>query len=150
VSPNVARARWRLAVRLIAAALVWSLGLVLAALLVPAYDGQTVTSSRGLSLTTATLVQVHGAKALILAAIPTVASIVVGLAVYRRRAAGERWTEIAAWTTVGALAVVALLGILSIGAFMIPVVILLALSVRLVPPPQAGAPSRRSAQARAT
>ncbi|HEY3729156.1 MAG TPA: hypothetical protein VGL51_18410 [Solirubrobacteraceae bacterium] len=150
MSPNVARARWRLAVRLITAALVWSLGLVLAALLVPAYDGQTVTSSRGLSLTSATLVQVHGAKALILAAIPTVASIVVGVVVYRRRATGARWTEIAAWTTVAALGVVALLGILSIGAFMIPVVILLGLSVRLVPPPQATAPPRPTAQAPAT
>jgi hypothetical protein len=126
VSPIVARARWRLAVRLSIAALVWSVGLVLAALLVPAYNGQTVTSSQGLSLTTATLVQIHGAKALILAAIPMVATIAVGLAVYRLRATGERW----------------------IGAFMIPVVILLALSVRLVPPPRAEAPSRRSAQAR--
>jgi hypothetical protein len=133
-----------------AAALVWSLGLVVAAVLVPAYGGQTVSDSRGLTLTSATLVQVNGAKVLIPVVIPAVTSLVVILSLRRRRTTGERWTEIVAWTAVGLLAVVALLGILSIGAFMIPVAVLLALSIRLVPPPQRGRSTRPTAPARAT
>jgi hypothetical protein len=149
VSPNVASARWRLAVRLTFAALVWSIGLIVAALLVPAYSGQTVTDSRGVTLTTATLVQVHGAKALIIAAIPGVVSIVVGFALSRRRATGARWTGIVAWSMIAVLAVVALLGILSVGVFMLPVVILLAISTRLVPVPDTQVARRRTAPARA-
>jgi hypothetical protein len=149
VSPNVASARWRLAVRLTVAALVWSIGLIVAALLVPAYSGQTVTDSRGVTLTTATLVQVHGARALIITAIPGVVSIVVGFALCRRRATGPRWTGIVAWSMIAVLAIVALLGILSVGVFMLPVVVLLAISTRLVPGPDTQVARRRTAPARA-
>jgi hypothetical protein len=132
MSSGVASRRWQLAVRLTVVALVWSLGLVLAALLVPAYDANS-SSSEGLTLTTRTLVQVHGARALILVAIPVIVSIAVGVALYAKHRAGPRWSARVAWIAIGLLTAETLLGILTVGAFMAPVVILLAVSVRLVP-----------------
>jgi hypothetical protein len=131
MSSRVAAQRRRLAVRLTVAALVWSLGLVLAALLVPVYDG-TASSSEGLTLTRSTLVQVNGTWALILVVVPVILSLVVAASIYRGRR-GAAWSTAVAWIAIGLLTAVALLGILTIGAFMLPVAILLALSVRLDP-----------------
>jgi hypothetical protein len=136
VSPRVARNRWRLAVRLTGAAMVWSLGLVLAALLVPTYDGQTVSGSNGLTLTARTAVQVHGLKAVIVVAIPVVASGVVAWALYRRRLDGWRFSGVVAWTAIVVVALAALLGIPSVGLFMLPVAVLLAPTTRLVVSPE--------------
>jgi len=105
MSAGVLERRWQLAIRLTVAGLVWSVGLVLAALLIGAYSGRTVSSAR-----------------------------------HHRRSA---WSGPVAWAAVAVLAVEAILGIASFGAFLIPMVILLGLSVRLVPgPPAAPAPAR--------
>jgi hypothetical protein len=138
MSSGVAARRRRLAVRLTAAALAWSLGVVLAALLVPAYDSNS-SSSQGLTLTRATLIQSHGARALILVAIPMIVSIVVAIAIYGKHRGAPAWNAPVAWVAIGLLAAETLLGILTLGVFIAPVVILLALSFRLVPGP-AGAP----------
>jgi hypothetical protein len=128
----VALKRRRLVVRLTASAFVWSLGLLLAALLVPVYD-QTESSVNGLSLTTATLVQADGAKVLIPVALPAVLTGLVGLAIRRRYRSGRDWTATAAWVMVGLLVVLSVLSILSLGAFVIPAVILLSLALSLLP-----------------
>ena len=119
--------------RLTVAALVWSVGLVLAALFVSSYHGETSSDVNGLSLHSATLVQVHGLSALVLVAVPVTASLLVGGALWRRHRAGDVWSARVAWLVIAALAIVAVLGITYVGAFMIPVVVLLALSVLLVP-----------------
>jgi hypothetical protein len=134
MSTTVASQRWRLAVRLTAAALAWSLGVVLAALLVPAYDASS-SSSQGLTLTRQTLTQRHGAGALILVAIPLIVSIVVAVAMYSKHRGAPAWNAPLAWVAVGLLGAETLLGILTIGGFIAPVVILLALSFRLAPGP---------------
>jgi hypothetical protein len=136
VSRNIARRRWRLAVRLTAAALVWSAGLLIAAVVLPVYGDRTTTSSQGITLTSATLVQVNGARALIIVAIPLVASLGAALALYRRWVTGAAWSGPVAWTMIAVLAAEALLGILSIGVFVLPVVILLAVAARLVVEPE--------------
>jgi uncharacterized membrane protein YhaH (DUF805 family) len=123
-------------VRLVCAALVWSLGLVVVALFVPTYGGQTVSDSNGLTLTARTAVQVHGLKAVVVVAIPVVMTLVVALALYRRRLDGWRFSGPAAWTAIVVVAVVALLGIPSVGLLMLPVAVLLALAARLVVSPQ--------------
>jgi uncharacterized membrane protein YhaH (DUF805 family) len=136
VSASVARNRWRLAVRLTCAALIWSLGLVVAAVFVPTYGGQTVSDSNGLTLTARTAVQVHGLKAVIVVAVPVMATPVVAGALYRRRLDGWRHSAAVAWTAIVVVALVAVLGILSVGLFMLPVVVLLVLAARLVVSPQ--------------
>jgi hypothetical protein len=132
MSASLAERRWRLAVRMNAAAAVWSLGLLLAAVLVPAEGEQTVSSGEA-TLTQQTLVQSSGASALLLVAVPLIASVVVAVAMVHRRREDPAWALPAAWSAVGVLAVVALLGITSVGAFMVPAAILLSLSVRLAP-----------------
>lgn len=145
MSPSVARNRWRLAVRLTCAAVVWSLGLVLAALLLPTYGGQTVSDSNGLTLTSATAVEVNGARALIIVTVPVVASLVVAWALYRRRSDGWRHSGRVAWAAIAILTAAALAGIASVGAFMLPAAILLALASRLVVEPGAVRPEPDSA-----
>ncbi len=61
MSSEVASRRWRPAVRLTVAALIWSLGLMIAALFAPVYNGHTESSASGLTVTTVTLVGKHGA-----------------------------------------------------------------------------------------
>jgi hypothetical protein len=133
MSADVAERRWWLAVRMTGAATVWSLGLLLAALLVPAYDGETSSPDTGVTLTRVTLVQSKGVWALLLVVVPLLASILVAAAMVYRRRDDARWAVPVAWSAIGVLALIALLGITSVGAFMLPAAALLALSVRLAP-----------------
>lgn len=132
MSARLAERRWQLAVRLTAAAGVCSLGLLLAALLLPTSDGDT-TSAGVATLTEQTLVQNQGVWALLLVAVPLIACGVVARALVQRRRADARWALPTAWSAIGVLALVALLAITSVGAFMLPVAVLLGLSVRLAP-----------------
>lgn len=128
----MAERRWQWAVRLTAAAGVCSLGLLLAALLLPTYSGNT-TSDGVATLTQETLVQSQGLWALLVVAVPLIASGVVATALVRRRRDDARWAAPVAWSAVGALAVVAVLAITSVGGFMLFVAVLLALGVRVAP-----------------
>ena len=132
MSPRVASRRWSLAVRLAAGALVWSIGLIIAALVIPAYGTETSSQTNGVTLTNSTLLQDNGAGALVLVTIPALVSLIVLIAIRSRRRQDAAWSGWLAWTAIGALAVECILGIATIGAFMLPVAILLALSVRLV------------------
>ncbi|HWD74044.1 MAG TPA: hypothetical protein VG371_02830 [Solirubrobacteraceae bacterium] len=133
MSADVAERRWRLAVRMTAAAIVWSLGLLLAALLVPAYGTESSSPDTGVTLTQVTLIQAKGAWALVLVAVPVITSALVAVGLVFRHREDAPWAAPVAWSAVGVLAVVALLGITSVGAFMLPTAALLALSVRLAP-----------------
>jgi uncharacterized membrane protein YhaH (DUF805 family) len=134
MSARVASRRWSLAVRLTAGALVWSFGLIIAALVIPAYGTETSSQTNGVTLTSSTLLQDKGAGALVLVMIPALVSLIVVTAMRFRRRQDAAWSGRVAWTAIAALAVECILGIATIGAFMLPVAILLALSVKLVPP----------------
>jgi len=141
--------RRRLALRLTTAAWVWSVGLLLAALLLPAYDDQTVSNANGLTLRTATFVQVNGNWVLIPIALPAVVSLVVAVAIRQKQLTGPRWADFLGWLMVALLAVLTVVSILTIGALMIPVVVLLALALRLAPDPDAERRGRRPRDAHA-
>jgi hypothetical protein len=118
--------------RLGAAALVWSAGLVLAALTWPAYSTST-TSSDGVTLGGhATLVDVNGARALALMAIPLILTVVV-LGALRARRSGRRWGGPLAWIAIGLVTAEALVGLMSIGVFIVPTIVLLTMAVRRAP-----------------
>jgi hypothetical protein len=140
----MAARRWRVARRLGVVALVWSAGLVLAALFVPAYTSSTTSEVNGVTLTRSTLAQENGARAIVLVAVPVLACVVVLWAISARRA-GARWGAPVAWAGVGLVALEALVGILTIGAFILPAAILLAAAVRLAA--GGGAPGDVSAAA---
>lgn len=141
--------RRRAAVRLAAAAVAWAAGLAIAALLIPAYDGETVSAVNGVTLTRLTLVQSHSPWIVFLVMFPVPAAL-AGLASIllpaertvtveaggsrfevsqpRPRARLLRWVAVAA---AGLLALEAALAIASVGAFMAPVAILLGLALAL-------------------
>lgn len=142
--------RRRLALRMTVAASVWSVGLLLGALLLPAFNDQTVSSSSGLTLRTATFVQVNGIWVLIPVALPVVVSVVVAMAIRHRQLTGPSRADLLGWLVVGVLAVLTLVTILTIGALMIPVVVLLALALRVAPGPAAQHAGRRPREQRET
>ncbi len=133
----MAARRWRLAVRLNVVALIWSAGLVLAGLLVPAYTSNSTSAVNGVTLTRSTLAQENGARAMALVAVPLLVCVLVLWAIRARRA-GARWGAPVAWAGVGLVVIETLLGLLTIGVFILPTTILLASAVRLAPGPVRG------------
>jgi hypothetical protein len=136
-----------MASRLIIIAAAWSLGLLIAASILPVYNGESISNSDGVTFTNTTLVGSQGAWVLIPAVIPLLMCGVVWLALRRKRAGTDQLGTRVAWVAVALLTVFALLAILSIGGFVIPAVILLARAVVLTTPPPR--PSRAAAAPRA-
>jgi len=122
---------WQLAT--LSVALVWSIGLLVAAVTLPAYQGVTVSATGASSTSTATLVEVNGRGVLALVAIPLAAVVLVaGSSAFRgwrrRDGAGPF-----AWTVVGLLGAFAFLAMMTIGIFILPVVALLAIACATAP-----------------
>lgn len=109
-------------------AFLWSLGLLLAALVAPAYG-------------TATLVGENGARVLAVVAVPTVVSVMVWVSLWRKCARGARGGGYVAWTCIAVLAAFCLLAILSVGIYVVPVALLLAWAALLTPSGSPGAQS---------
>ncbi len=116
----------RLTVVCLAFALLASLALIGLALLAPAYTTSETSSSSSDGTRTVreysqTLVAAEGASVLIVLAIPLVVSLAVSAALWL----GRRRT---AWVLTGALGCFAVLGLASIGLFVLPAVLALALA----------------------
>jgi cytochrome bd-type quinol oxidase subunit 2 len=105
-----------------------------------------MTTPTQVTHTSATLVQVNGFKVLAPVGLPLLAVAVVAFTLWRRRkneTAGARWP---AWVVTVLLVGVALLGMLSIGPFIVPVAVLVAVArarssggpVRQIQPPRTG------------
>lgn len=75
--------------------------------------------------TLATLVQVNGLKVLAPVGLSHLATVVVSLALRRRRGKAKTGAGPLAWTVTALLAGAALLGVLSLGPFIVPIVVLL-------------------------
>lgn len=106
--------------------------LVVGAFVAPLYQG---SSSDG-AVTSASLVDVNGTWGGVVAAIPLVVTVLVtGLLVL---AARHRSALVAAWVVIGLFGAFTLLGMLTIGIFLLPVVALLALAAALASGPSPG------------
>jgi len=123
----------RLASRLTTAALVWSLGLLVVALLAPVYNGHTEAGSGGLTVTTVTFVQANGWWVLGPVALPAVACAVVAFALRVKSRGPSRRASMIAWFAVGLVAALALGSIVTIGVLILPVVALLGWAAAIVP-----------------
>jgi hypothetical protein len=126
----------------VALAVLWSAGLLVAAVTVPVYavdsgaagaDGGLVTSSGS-----ATLVGANGSGVLAVAVAPLVASVLVGALLTARPR--DRVARTVAWAVVGLLAGLAVLGLASVGLFVLPVVVALAVATDARPLPAAAQP----------
>lgn len=120
-------------------AAIWSVGLIVAAVVVPVYQSTSVSSSVSSSTTggtalehpqlehqvvtesSATLVQENGLRVLALVGIPLLAVAVVSRSLWRRRVNARRGAGPVAWTVVGLLGAFTLVSMLSIGIFVLPV-----------------------------
>lgn len=128
---NARSGRW--AFGLTAAAFAWALGLVAAALVAPFYSGVAQSDSGATVTTSSTLVDVNGARVLVVVAVPAVLAALVGIALHRVCTRGSRRAERVAWVAIGVLAVLALLGAASIGLLVLPVALLLGVAAGLTP-----------------
>jgi len=124
MSTSESRRLDRLELWLLIGAAIWGLGLVLAAFLVPAYSSNT-GASFGSSARGASLVQENGLRVLFPVATPLVAVGLIGGLVGHRRRAGKRGPGVVSWIVVTILGGVTILGILTIGVFILPVTALL-------------------------
>jgi hypothetical protein len=107
----------------LAFALAWGSGLVIAALLAPVYQSQSVSSSGITADGSATLVGVNGWGALLIAGAPLAAAVVTGYGLWRR--AGRPGAGVVAWTVTALLACFTVLAMATIGVFVIPVTVAL-------------------------
>lgn len=110
----------------LACALVWGTGLVIAAFLVPVYQSLSVSSSGTVAAGSATLAGVNGWGALLVAGAPLVAAVVTSSALWRR--AGRQGAGVLAWAVTGLLGCFNVLAMLSIGVFVVPVTVALAVA----------------------
>jgi hypothetical protein len=100
------------------AAAVYSVGLVLAGVLVPVYSSQSVSSTGEVTQGSATLVEVNGFNVLVVLAVPLLVTLAVGAVLWPRV---RRGAMPVAWILTGVLAAFNLVAMLSIGVFVLPV-----------------------------
>lgn len=112
-------------------AVLWGLCLIIAAFVVPAYSGSESDSAGRVLSTSATLIQVNGLGALAPVSIPFAVAAVVWLVLRHRCSHGSRAGI--AWALTGLLLAYAVVAAASIGLFILPIVVLLAIAVRLTP-----------------
>ena len=113
-SPGLGRAS---SVALLGAA-IWGLGLVVAGFLVPAYQSTSMSSPGELTQSSETLVGMNGPGVAVVLAVPLLVTVLVGCALLLR---GRRGAMPVAWALTALLAVFNVLGMLSIGVFVVPV-----------------------------
>jgi len=102
-------------------AALWSLGLVAAGFLVTSYS-----SSNGPGLT---LIQENGLHVLAILLIPFIGVVIVALALSRRRRLRKTGVGVLVWIVFGLLAMLVVLGALSIGPFVSPVAVFVVLAI---------------------
>ena len=130
------RDRW--ARRLTAAAFVWSAALVVGALVAPVYHESSFTVGPGTgpgveTHSTDTLVGANGYSVLLFAALPALLTALVWLSLRHKRSLGSRSSGRVAAGLVYLLAAFTWPAMASIGAAIVPVVLLLAFAVKLTP-----------------
>ena len=99
-------------------AAIWGLGLVVAGLLVPAYQSTEMSSSGELAQTTKTLVGMNGPGVLVVLAVPFLVTLLVASALLAR---SRRAALPFAWALTALLAAFNLVGMLTVGVFVLPV-----------------------------
>jgi hypothetical protein len=108
----------------------WGLGLLVAAVTVPVSSGSTVGAS-GVVESSATLVEENGDGVLAIVAIPLVVSLGVALALVHRYQTSRPGPGVVAPVLTGLVLILCLLGMLTIGVFMLPVAISLVVACAL-------------------
>jgi hypothetical protein len=135
------RGRW--AFGLSFAGFAWGLALIAASFVVPVYSGFSESAGSTGQITrsysSATLVHEDGLRVLIPLAIPAVLAALVWFALHRRCSRGSRLGGPIAWSVVTLLGLFSLATALTVGMFVLPIVVLLGIAAALTPLPPADA-----------
>jgi hypothetical protein len=117
-------------------AVLYACVLVPAAFLAPVYHGETASSSGPAAKTSGTLVAVNGSWVAALACVPLVLTLAgwVGLNLRCRR--GSRFGGALGWTVSGLLCALAVLGLASVGVFVLPAAVLFLAAAAWTPTPR--------------
>ncbi|MBF4160405.1 hypothetical protein [Nocardioides acrostichi] len=121
----------RVAAASLALAVAWTVLLIVAAARLPVYAGLTSTRSvdgrERTQTTSATLLETHGLVVLaVLAAVSAAVMLTVVLVLLSRH---HVWATWAGWVPVGAVGLLSLAGLLTIGVFLLPLIALLGVAV---------------------
>ena len=130
-TPANIRGRWAFALTVTAFA--WGVALLPAALLLPAYEGASSSSTGVTTHTSATLVAVNGPWVLGVVALPALLALIAWFGLHRRCASTTNYGGALAWTAIAALAALSLLAAASIGLYLLPAALLLVVAARLTP-----------------
>lgn len=130
--PKLPHRFWAVEITFLVLAVLGALALVVGALTVPFYNStESTVSSTSTGPTTrtdsATLVQVNGIWVLWLVATPLIVTLVMCVVLWRRTV--RRPPGPIAWVITGLMIAVSLVGILSIGALLLPITVCLAIVV---------------------
>lgn len=106
---------------LLAIATLWSIGLVVAAVVAPAYSSSSASSSGSATHTSATLVEENGLRVLAPVSVPLLAVGAVTFSLRRRRRHEKPGAGALAWTVVALLGGFTFLAMFTIGVFILPV-----------------------------
>jgi cytochrome bd-type quinol oxidase subunit 2 len=107
---------------------VWGIGLLVAAVWAPAYQSSSLSSSGVPPNGTATLVQENGTGVLAPVALPLLGVVFVTLALWRRRRRARPGAGTVPWVVLAGVAAITLLSMLTIGPFLLPVTVSLAVA----------------------
>lgn len=127
---RVAAAFGPIGLGMLAVATLWSAALVVAGATLSAYGGQSesMACTAGARCTeqivaapSQTLVQANGLGVLAPLSLPLLATLVVAVALWRRHGRGRPGAGPVAWTAAAAMGALTLLGVLTIGLFLLPV-----------------------------
>jgi len=111
-------------------AVLWSVGLLVGALTLPVYERVTVTANGSIG-SSATLVEENGGAVLAIVAIPLVVTAGVALALRSRYRKHRKGPGVVAPVLTGLVLIFCVLGMLTIGVFVLPVAIALVVACAL-------------------
>lgn len=117
----------RVSLVLLAVAALWGVGLVVAAAIVPTNSATAGSGGVSFAAPSTTMLQQNGPVVLAVVGAALLAVGLVAVAIKWRRASARRGAGPLGWGAVGALGVLTVLGLMSIGIFLMPVVLLLAI-----------------------
>jgi hypothetical protein len=132
------RRRGRASFALTAAAFCWALAIVAGAFVVPVYSGVSESSDGSTTIRrtfSSTLVDENGLAVLIPLAVPVAMVVLVWFALHRRCSRGRVWAGSVAWAAIWMLGVFSFLTSASVGAILIPIVLMLVVAALLAPLP---------------
>jgi hypothetical protein len=109
----------------VGAAALWSLGVLVAALIAPVYSSVGSSSSGAFSQSHSTLAEENGLWVLLPMATPLLVTLILAALLHARQKRGQSGAGTFGWLITGLLGAFALISLASVGVFVVPVAVAL-------------------------